>query len=65
MSTDDIADDHHFIELYKGTIQLSDYPLALAGSERHIARCSCGWSVVRQLKTATLNQITQHRAKTK
>lgn len=50
----------HMIETIEGYVLQSDYRAAL-GTPKIMARCSCGWSVTRQLHSAVENQISKHR----
>ncbi len=51
----------HMVEVFEGKVLRSDYPLRSAGSVVTISRCSCGWSVVRQLHSAVEHQVAKHR----
>ncbi len=51
----------HMVEVFEAKVLHSDYPLRSAGSLVTIGRCSCGWSVVRQLRRAVEEQVAKHR----
>lgn len=52
--------DEHYVEVYEATVVESDYWNSV-GMTKSVGRCSCGWSVVRQLRLATENQVAKHR----
>ena len=58
------VDDHepHLIDVVAGVLVQTDGLQSGLGQNRTVARCSCGWSVQRQLASATHNQVAKHRA---
>lgn len=55
-------DGTYLVTVYKGEILESDYASDKPGGVSYVARCSCGWSVVRQIESATRRQVVKHRA---
>lgn len=51
----------HMVEVFRGEVLESDYRSTHVGDRVYMARCSCGWSVVRQFEHATRNQVGKHR----
>ena len=54
-------DGPHRVEIFRGEVLESPYISTRIGGTVVMARCSCGWSVVRQLESATRNQVARHR----
>ena len=52
----------HRIDVVAGVLVQTDGWQTGLGQNRTVARCSCGWSVQRQLASAVNNQVTKHRA---
>ena len=55
------GDSPHRVEVFRGEVIESPYVSTRIGTSVVMARCSCGWSVVRQLESATRTQVAKHR----
>ena len=55
------GDSPHRVEVFRGEVIESPYLGTRIGATVVMARCSCGWSVVRQLESATRNHVAKHR----
>ena len=55
------APEPHRIEVVAGVLVQTDGLISGLGQTRTVARCSCGWSVQRQLASAVYNQVQKHR----
>ena len=51
----------HVIEVFEGHVVESDYSNIAAGEQVHMARCLCGWSVVRRAEFETREEVASHR----
>ena len=51
----------HRIDVVAGVLVQTDGLISGLGQTRTVARCSCGWSVQRQLSSAVYNQVKKHR----